>query len=85
VLKVGRGLAYIGFLLMPALYLRIWRNFNFSDIFFIAAFFIFITTYTSQALFAVVKNPLNIPLFIFFLGFSLSLMVSEQPIECFFA
>ena len=84
-LKVGRGLAYIGFLLMPALYLRLWRNFNFSDIFFIAAFFIFITTYTSQALFAVVKNPLNIPLFIFFLGFSLSLMVSEQPIECFFA
>jgi hypothetical protein len=85
VLKIGRGLAYIGFLLMPALYLRLWRNFNFSDIFFLAAFFIFITTYTSQALFAVVKNPLNIPLFIFFLGFSLSLMVSEQPIEGFFA
>lgn len=84
-LRIGRGLAYIGFLLMPALYLRLWRNFNFSDIFFLAAFFIFITTYTSQALFAVVKNPLNIPLFIFFLGFSLSLMVSEQPIECFFA
>ena len=84
-LKVGRGLAYIGFLLMPALYLRLWRNFNFSDIFFIAAFFIFITTYTSQALFAVIKNPINVPLFIFFLGFSLSLMVSEQPIECFFA
>lgn len=83
-LRIGRGLAYIGFLLMPALYLRLWRNFNFSDIFFLAAFFIFITAYTSQALFAVVKNPLNIPLFIFFLGFSLSLMASEQPIECFF-
>lgn len=84
-LRIGRGLAYIGFLLMPALYLRLWLNFNFSDIFFLAAFFIFITTYTSQALFAIVKNPLNIPLFIFFLGFSLSSIFSEQPIECFFA
>jgi len=85
VLKVGRGLAYIGFLLMPALYLRLWGNFNLSDIFILAAFFIFLTHYPSQALFAVVKNPLNIPLFIFFLGFSLSLMGSEQPIESFFA
>jgi len=85
VLKVGRGLAYIGFLLMPALYLRLWGNFNLSDIFILAAFFIFLTHYPSQVFFTMVKNPLNIPLSIFLFGFSLSTMFAEQPIECFFA
>jgi len=70
---------------MPALYLRLWLNFTLSDVFLLAAFFIFMTADTSRVLFAVVKNPLNLPLLIFLLGFSLSTMFSEQPIECFFA
>jgi len=84
-LKTGRILAYIGFLLMPALYLRLWLNFTLSDAFLLAAFFIFMTADARRVLFAIVKNPLNLPLLIFLLGFSLSAMFSEQPIECFFA
>lgn len=84
-LKVGRNLAYIGFLLMPALYLRLYENFTLSDAFIAASFLVFITASPSRALFAVSHNPLNIPFFIFFIGFSLSTVFADQPIESFFA
>lgn len=83
-LKLARNLAYIGFLFMPALYLRLYRNFSLSDAFIVASFLLFITANPSKVLFAVSKNPLNVPFFIFFIGFSLSTVFADQMIEAFF-
>jgi O-antigen ligase len=84
-LRLGRNLAYIGFLLMPVLYLRLFRNFTLSDAFILASFLIFVIANPSRVLGVVSKNPLNVPFFIFFIGFSLSILFADQPTESFFA
>lgn len=49
------------------------------------SFIVFFIVNRSRVIFSIRKNPLNIPLFVFFLGFCVSAIFAERPLESVFA
>ena len=80
--KLARGLAYVGFFLMPAFsLLRVYRNLSVSDVLIGGAFLLLLASQPRRALFAILRNPLNLPVAIFLVGFLATFVISEVGAE----